>query len=511
MRLLASGVGCLLLVGCGLTLDYFPPEDASVGFDASSRSDSGSADDCDQDAECDDGDACNGVETCVEGRCAPGAPLDCADALDCTVDTCDAQLGCARAPDDARCEDDGFACTIERCDPDVGCERELNDGACDDGVFCTVDRCDAAAGCRHDPVDARCGAGTCDPATGCVGTECVEPSDCFRGPCDLEVACESGRCVRTPRADGTSCADDNPCTRSTTCVAGECRGVESSLCPGQPCLRCNATGGGCDGSILASTGTACDDGDLCTLGDACDHTGTCTSSSLRACTAVGPCRTNVCNPSTGLCEAGAVTGACDDGNPCTAGDSCSSGVCAGSPVSCAPDGNPCTSDACQMGAPGGPPPGCSYPPLPAGTACDDGDPCTVSSSCGEGGVCRPMTLLCPPDPDPDICTTVVCTSAGGGCATNTLLDGTTCALNARCLAGNCQCRPGFEDCDGDDACECDLETHFCEAAMTGGGARTCQPYRTCPTCIGTQTCCPCTGACYDLGCDGCCMFCPRGG
>ncbi|MCZ7686084.1 MAG: hypothetical protein M5U28_47915 [Sandaracinaceae bacterium] len=102
-------------------------------------------------------------------------------------------------------------------------------------------------------------------------------------------------------------------------------------------------------------------------------------------------------------------------------------------------------------------------------------------------------------------------SSSVGCVTNTLLDGTTCALNAQCASGNCQCRPGFEDCDGDDACECDLETSFCGAATGGGTTRTCQPYRTCPTCIGTQTCCPCTGACYDLGCDGCCMFCPRGG
>lgn len=80
------------MVGCGLTLDYFPPEDASVGFDASSRSDSGSADDCDQDAECDDGDACNGVEVCSDGHCLPGIAIECADAVDCTTD-CPASAG----------------------------------------------------------------------------------------------------------------------------------------------------------------------------------------------------------------------------------------------------------------------------------------------------------------------------------------------------------------------------------------------------------------------------------
>ena len=66
---------------------------------------------------CDDGIFCTGVERCdLTVGCAPSAPPSCADAIDCSVDTCDAVLdGCTHTPDDTRCP------LSHRCDLVRGC------------------------------------------------------------------------------------------------------------------------------------------------------------------------------------------------------------------------------------------------------------------------------------------------------------------------------------------------------------------------------------------------------
>lgn len=44
---------------------------------------------------CGDGDVCDGVETCDPAAgCVPGTPLVCGDDNECTIDGCDATLGC---------------------------------------------------------------------------------------------------------------------------------------------------------------------------------------------------------------------------------------------------------------------------------------------------------------------------------------------------------------------------------------------------------------------------------
>jgi hypothetical protein len=44
---------------------------------------------CEEDEDCDDGLFCNGKETCLEGDCAAGEPLDCNDNNPCTTDFCE--------------------------------------------------------------------------------------------------------------------------------------------------------------------------------------------------------------------------------------------------------------------------------------------------------------------------------------------------------------------------------------------------------------------------------------
>lgn len=57
-----------------------------------------------------------------------------------------------------------------------------------------------------------------------------------------------------------------------------------------------------------------------------------------------PCLSYLCD--TGSCQELFVTGLCNDGSICTAGDQCSQGTCFGVPIDC-DDGLPCTDDGCD--------------------------------------------------------------------------------------------------------------------------------------------------------------------
>jgi hypothetical protein len=443
--------GALSGTGCGLTLDYDPPD--PVGIDGGRRDGGvrdggdGAMPECETDEQCDDGNVCDGIEQCVAGRCEGGAGPRCGDGIDCTDDGCDPTTGCFAVPRDERCRDDGLTCTVERCDPTGGCVSELRHELCDDGIPCTDDICDplSRSGCRHEPRDALCGLARCDVELGCVGIECESDASCALGPCDESAACVDGRCERVVRPDGHACDDGNPCTPTSECSGGTCRGRATTLCPGRACWRCNPAGGGCDGSLIASAGTPCSDENLCTEGDQCTATGECGSTVIRACPSIGPCRDSVCNPSTGLCTSTIRTGPCDDSNRCTTGDVCERGTCVGTPVMCA-------------------------------------------------------------DTDPRLCVAARCDNLSGGCVTGPVPDGTTCGEREVCMGGECRCQAGFSDCDGDGRCEC-----FGACGTSGPmGSRTCVPAVDCGGCPSGQLCCPCTGMCFDATCLSCCMFCGMG-
>ena len=81
----------------GLPPPDFPVDDSLVAPYSESYA-QGSPEWCVADGDCGDADVCNGVETCVGEECAAGAPLDCDDGKACTVDSCDAALGCVHTP-----------------------------------------------------------------------------------------------------------------------------------------------------------------------------------------------------------------------------------------------------------------------------------------------------------------------------------------------------------------------------------------------------------------------------
>jgi hypothetical protein len=58
---------------------------------------------------CGNSDLCDGQETCQDGLCSAGVPLDCDDGNTCTDDDCEPLNGCLHLPNTSPC-DDGLAC-----------------------------------------------------------------------------------------------------------------------------------------------------------------------------------------------------------------------------------------------------------------------------------------------------------------------------------------------------------------------------------------------------------------
>jgi hypothetical protein len=101
-------------------------------------------------------------------------------------------------------------------------------------------------------------------------------------------------------------------------------------------------------------------------------------------------------------DAGTV---CDDRDSCTLSDVCgAAGTCAGTRRTC-DDGNSCTSDVCESAT------GlCVSAALAIGTACDDGNACTLADSCDAGACGAGMPRSCD---DMNACTVEVCEPASG--------------------------------------------------------------------------------------------------
>eukprot|EP01079_Euglenida_sp_SAG-EU17-18_P002569 gene2569-3285_t len=137
-------------------------------------------------------------------------------------------------------------------------------------------------------------------------------------------------------------------------------------------------------------GTSCDSEDPLTKDGAC-QAGSCLGVPLCegvVCPASGGCASSICDPATGTCVPSPVPAgeACNDGDPYTTGDSCSpEGLCTGTPlcagVECAPEG-PCQeSSRCETRPDGTA--GCVPTPAADGTWCGTG---SVVEVC-QGGDC----------------------------------------------------------------------------------------------------------------------------
>jgi hypothetical protein len=228
------------------------------------------------DSLCDDGLFCNGIETCDElNDCQAGSSpctgqlcdetidlcvdcltgLDCDDAIDCTLDSCETDGTCLNTPDDLFCDDGLFCNGEEVCDPLFDCQADsypctgqlcdetidlcvdcLSGLDCDDGIFCNgSEACDL--GTCYSGNDPCTPPLVCDEFSGtCLG--CTIDSDCDDGINCTFDACETdGTCLNTIDDlgcdDGLFCNGAELCDPLLDCQAG------SNPCPGQTCDEVN--------------------------------------------------------------------------------------------------------------------------------------------------------------------------------------------------------------------------------------------------------------------------------
>jgi RHS repeat-associated protein len=403
---------------------------------------------------CSDGSACTQTDTCQAGVCTGSNPVLCA-ALD-------------------QCHDPGA------CDPSTGqCSNpaKTNGTSCNDGNACTqIDQCEGGLCVGSSPVacaalDQCHVAGSCDPSSGLCsnppvaegiacedGDSCTTGDSCHAGTCTpgAPVTCvasdachvvgicnpATGFCSNPTAPDGTTCSDNNPCTRTDTCQAGSCLGSDPVTCTALD--QCHAAGtcdtatGACTNPIK-SNGALCSDDNACTQGDTC-QAGACAGGTPVACTALDQCHVaGTCDTATGTCSNPLKDNgsACDDGNRCTTGDTCQSGSCAaGTPVTCT------ALDACHVAGTCNPSTGaCTNPNAANGTACNDNNGCTTADQC-QNGTCagsNPVTCLAA-----DQCHLAgTCVPATGSCSYarkangTTCSDGNACTQTDTCQAGIC--------------------------------------------------------------------------
>ncbi|PKN58621.1 MAG: hypothetical protein CVU56_04635 [Deltaproteobacteria bacterium HGW-Deltaproteobacteria-14] len=403
---------------------------------------------------CDDGNPCTTGDHCTAGVCAGVGP-SCDDGDPCTIDSCGTAGACthALAPVGTAC-DDHNACSIDDvCQANGACKgaartcSELSLDACHRASCNSFTGCFALprpAGTACDDTDACTVGDVCDAAGTCAGTAI----SCDDGDVCTADACDpDGGCVHTALGSDTSCDDGDLCTADDRCVEGVCGGNPISCDDDDPCTvdACLASQG-CT-ATPAAPGSACDDGDACTLSDRCEG-GVC-AGMAQLCDDANDCTTDACDPASGCLFAPRDAGsACDDGDVCTVNDACSGILCVGAERDC-DDANPCTADHCDVAT------GCFHPPEAGAVGCDDGDACTAGDAC-LGGTCVGGAAIACDDLNP--CTVDAC-DAVDGCVTAPAGDGTPCDDGSPCTSGDA-CASGAcvgqgLVCDDDDPCTID--------------------------------------------------------
>ena len=335
----------------------------------------------------------------------------------------------------------GGDCTTGFCVDGVCCNSACGGGATNDCPACSVGMGAVASGTCTLLSGSPCNDGnactqtdTCQ-AGACVGSNTVNCS--ASDSCHDVGVCNpaTGLCSNPTKLDGASCDDGNACTQTDACQSGICLGSAPISCsPSDQCHvagTCNPATGICSNPAKIN-GATCNDGNACTQADSC-QAGTCVGGNPVSCSASDACHTaGTCNPSTGACSNPAKPDgtACDDGNACTLADSCESGVCVGaSTVNCP------ASDQCHVAGTCNPGSGiCSNPAKADGTSCDDGDACTQTDRCEAGACTGTNNVICSPQ---DECHEAgTCNHTSGACSYPNKPDGTACAAGT-CEAGVC--------------------------------------------------------------------------
>ena len=386
-------------------------------------------------ATCNDANACTQADTCQSGVCIGSNPVVCTPSDACHTSACNTTTGvCSNvAKSNGTACNDANACT--RADT---CQSGVCTGAnpvvCTASDSChTVGTCAPATGLCSNPTKSN--GASCNDGNGCTQTDTCQSGTCTGSnpvvctasdQCHTVGTCNSttGVCSNPAKSNGTTCDDASACTPTDTCQSGVCTGSNPVVCPASDQCHtstCNPTTGVCS-NLTKSNGTACNDGNACTATDTC-QSGVCTGSNPVVCTASDSCHTaGTCTPATGVCSNPIAPNrtACVDGNSCTQTGSCQSGVCVGAdPIVCK------AIDSCHVAGTCSPATGvCSNPVKPNGTTCNDANACTQSDSC-QAGICTGTNpVVCAAS---DQCHTAgTCNATTGVCSDPAKSNGTTC-------------------------------------------------------------------------------------
>jgi len=239
MRPAASlGAAAFILAACGARTELggsHPLGDASVD----------SAMDAFADAP---GDAPSDAIVITDAGCK--ADAECDDGIACTIDACDGTLHvCTHAPRDALCDDGLFCDGDETCNPQVGCVTTPRN--CADAVSCTVDTCDETNDeCVHEPDDALCPIShICDPLLGCQAHALAHDSSTL-----YDVRIPSGQ-VNTIGPTGSQLTDVALSPSNVLYGIGFGALYTVSQSTGQASLLKSINSGGINGADIAPSGT----------------------------------------------------------------------------------------------------------------------------------------------------------------------------------------------------------------------------------------------------------------
>jgi hypothetical protein len=334
----------------------------------------------------------------------PGNGVNCpTDSFRPNTFTCRASAGACDLAEN--CTGNAAACPTDVFRPNTF-ECRASDGVCDLAENCSGSSATCPTNAfRPNTFECRASAGVCDLAENCSGSSATCPTNAFR-PNTYECRASAGACdlAENCPGNGVNCPTDSFRPNTFTCraSAGACDLAEN--CPG------NAAACPTDAFRPSTYECRASDG-------VCDLAETCTGSSAA-------CPTDAFRPNTYECRA-STHAICDPAETCTGGSaSCPADAWAPNDTDC---GSSCagpnyTKRVCLSGS-------CNQS---AAVSCNDGVTCTTDS-CVEPAGCV---------------NTDNCSDPHASC--NTSLD-------------TCECDPGWDDCDTNGSCECDLSTGHCES------------------------------------------------
>lgn len=499
---------------------------------------------------CDDGNNCTVGDFCsnTSDICSIGPfSLDCDDLNDCTNDFCNPVNGCYHVPISG-CE----SCVVNSdctpqicrdvyCTPTLSCNytHQALGTPCSDGDVCNgLETCNAGTCVSGNPL-------VCNDNNPCTNDTCISNTGCYFINSPSNIYNDNDPCTINDRcaANGTAISDPYNCPASDQCAEYLCcniSGIATCMplainigqpcdldnpCSGPDCLtHCMDTDtctpfGTCEGTFVdcglpgvcelsvacidnmcvieyATNNTTCQTANLCTE-DYCDGFGNCIEGPIVVdCPTLDSCHgPGTCVPSTGLCSYPTLPdgSTCNDGNPCTLNDTCVSALCIGSnPKHCSPINQCHAQGFCNISS------GlCINPMLPDFSPCVSGNACFLTSVCitGECTVFNPIDCS-----STNPCLTTSCNNLTGCVAienSNPCDDGDVCTNGTYCFNGQCASGTGTRiNCDDSDPCTIDMCSSISGCFhSTIPGCVSCQVSSDCPnipcqsaTCLPNNTC-----------------------